>query len=51
MGQRVGVAAALLLANEYNIGSLFGLLAGASLIAWLFFVFNTLRKAGKMAKG
>ena len=43
------LVAALLLANEYEIGSLFGLLAGVSFIAWLVFVIDTLRKAGKMA--
>ena len=43
--------AAVLLGNNDDIGVLFGLLAGLSLIRWLFFVFNTLRKAGKMAKG
>ncbi len=41
--------AALLLANNYAFGSWFGLLAGVSLIAWLVFVVDTLRKAGKMA--
>lgn len=44
------VIAAVLLANNYDIGVMFGLLAGLSLIRWLFFVFNTLRRAGKMAK-
>lgn len=39
----------LLLANDYGIGSLFGLLAGVSLVAWLIFIIDTLRKAGKMA--
>lgn len=40
---------AVLLANNYDIGGLFGLLAGVSLIGWLIFVIDTLRKAGKMA--
>ncbi len=44
------LVAAVLLANNYDIGGLFGLLAGVSLIGWLVFVFDTLRKAGKMAK-
>ncbi len=43
------LAAALLLAYEYSIGGLFGLLAGVSLVVWLVFVIDTLRKAGKMA--
>jgi len=43
------IVAVLLLANDYGIGSLFGLLAGVSLIVWLVFVIDTLRKAGKMA--
>jgi hypothetical protein len=42
------LAAALLLANDYGIGGLFGLLAGVSLIVWLVFVIDALRKAGKM---
>lgn len=40
---------ALLLANDYPVGGLFGLLAGVSLVVWLVFVMDTLRKAGKMA--
>ena len=40
---------AVLLANDYSIGGLFGLLAGVSLVVWLVFVIDTLRKAGKMA--
>jgi predicted permease len=41
--------AALLLANDYEIGGLFGLLAGVSLVVWLVFVIDALRRAGRMA--
>jgi hypothetical protein len=44
------LTASLLLANDVGIGGLVGLLAGISLIAWLVFVFDTLRRAGKTAK-
>jgi len=44
----LALTAVILLANAYDIGGLFGLLAGVGLIVWLVFVIDTLRKAGKM---
>jgi DNA-directed RNA polymerase subunit RPC12/RpoP len=48
-GLLLGIVAAVLLANDYGIGAAIGLVAGLALLAWLIFVIDTLRKAGKMA--
>lgn len=44
------LTASLLLANGYELGTLFGFLAAIGLIIWLVFLIDTLRKAGKMAQ-
>jgi hypothetical protein len=48
-GLLLGIIAAVLLANNYGFGAAIGLVAGFALLAWLIFVIDTLRKAGKMA--
>lgn len=48
-GLLLAIVAAVLLANEIGIGAALMLVAGLALLAWLIFVIDTLRKAGKMA--
>lgn len=48
-GILLAAAAALLQANGYAAGGFVGVLAGFAILAWLIFVIDTLRKAGKMA--
>ena len=48
-GLLLAIVAAVLLANDISIGAMVGLVAGFALLAWLIFVIDTLRKAGKMA--
>ncbi|MEZ4591586.1 MAG: hypothetical protein R3D55_10675 [Chloroflexota bacterium] len=45
----LAIAAALLLANELDIGGLVMMVAGIGLITWIVFAVTTLSKAGKMA--
>lgn len=49
-GLVLAIAAAVLLANDIGIGAAVLLAGGFALLAWLIFVIDTLRKAGKMAE-